>query len=264
MRRINYGGPLAPSRQTLHHLHRAHLLAIPFENLDVQLRHKRPFTIDAVYEKIVEERRGGWCYEMNGLFGWALRELGFKVDYIAGAVNRQKNGDAALMNHLALIVHLERPYLADVGFGNGLSSPMPLEEGSHRDGRFEFKLTKDGDWWRFYNDRESGSTFDFTEAPHEYAQFEHKARLMASTAESTFVQNLVAMKLLEDGKVELINTMFRRQDENGISEETAPNAGALACILREHFALESPRVEALWQRAAAQHKTWLRKRIRGF
>lgn len=228
------------------------------------MRERRPFTIDAVYEKIVEGRRGGWCYEMNGLFGWALRELGFKVDYIAGAVNRQKNGDRALMNHLALIVHLDRPFLADVGFGNGLLSPMPLTEGAFHDGRFEFKLTRDGDWWRFHNHRHNAFTYDFTEEPHAYERFEHKARMMATTAESPFVQNLVVAKLTDDGMVTLTNAALQIFSSAQILEETAPNAEALAQILSGHFGLEVRAIQALWNRVSSQQKTWTLKRLRGF
>lgn len=264
MRRINYGGPLNPSRQTLHNLHRAHLLAIPFENIDVQVRERRPFTIDTAYEKLVEQQRGGWCYEMNGLFGWALRELGFDVVYVAGAVNRQKNGDRALMNHLALIVRLDQPFLADVGFGNGLLAPIPLREGTHDDGRYQFRLTREGEWWRFHNHKFQPMTYDFTEEPHRYEQFEHKARLMATTAESPFVQNLVVTRLLEDGMVQLVNAAFQRHDANEMVEETAPNAAELARILKDHFGLQTDRIEALWQRVSSQHKTWVRKRVRGF
>ncbi len=263
LRRIAYGGPLAPSRQTLRNLHRAHVLAIPFENLDVQLNVRRPFDLDTVFQKIVDERRGGWCYEMNGLFGWALRELGFNADFVAGAVNREKRGDAALMNHLLLIVHLDQPFLADVGFGNGTLLPAPLKEGIFSDGRFEFRLTREGEWWRFHNHRWDGSTFDFTEEPYAYEAFEPKARLLATTAESPFVQNLVVSRLTDYGMVTLRNAVLQMQSDTGMNEETAPNAEALARILKEHFELETD-MNALWPRVASQHKVWLRKRIRGF
>ncbi len=264
LRRINYGGPLSPSRQTLRNLHRAHLLAIPFENLDVQLGVRRSFDLDTVFKKIVDERRGGWCYEMNGLFGWALRELGFDVDFAGGAVHREKNGDVALMNHLVLIVHLDKTFLADVGFGNGMLTPAALEEGLFSDGRFEFRLTRDGEWWRFHNHRQDGSTYDFTEQPRAYEEFEPKARLLATTAESPFVQNLIVTKLTDRGMVRLTNAALQIQSDTGMSEETAPNADALARILNEHFDLETDRMSALWTRVASQHKAWLRSRMRGF
>ncbi len=83
-------------------LHAAHLRAIPYENLDVQFG--RPVTIErpAIFEKIVGRHRGGWCYEMNGLFGWALDALGFKVTRATGAVMREMFGDPTLRNHLVL------------------------------------------------------------------------------------------------------------------------------------------------------------------
>jgi N-hydroxyarylamine O-acetyltransferase len=240
------------------------LLAIPFENLDVQLGVRRTFDLDTVFEKIVDEGRGGWCYEMNGLFGWALRELGFDVDFIAGAVNRQKNGDAALMNHLMLIVRLDRPFLADVGFGNGMLTPALLQEGVFSDSRFDFRLTRDGDWWRFHNHRYNGQTFDFTEEPRAYEDFEPKARMLATTAESPFVQNLVVHKLTDDGMVSLTNAVLQKQTTSEMTEQSAPTAEALAQILKEHFDLETDQMHALWPRVASQHKVWLRKRIRGF
>ena len=264
LERIGYGGPLSLTRMTLHNLHRAHLLAIPFENLDVQMRERRPFTIEAAYEKIVEERRGGWCYEMNGVFAWVLRQLGFKVDLVAGAVNRNKNGDKALMNHLALIVHLEKPYLADVGFGNGMLGPTPLREGPFDDGRFQFRLTREGEWWRFHNHRHNGQSYDFTEHPHEYRDFEHKARMLATTAESPFVQNLVVGKLTDDGLITLTNAALQDYSNKQIAEETAPNAAELARILHDYFNLRVDNIEALWNRVSSQQKNMTKRKLRGF
>jgi len=264
LRRIGYGGPLSPTRPTLHNLHRAHLLAIPFENIDVQMRIRPTFDIDATFEKIVERGRGGWCYEMNGLFAWALRELGFSLDMIGAAVGRTKSGEKALMNHLALIVHLDQPYLADVGFGNGMLVPTPLRVGAFNDGRFDFRLTHERDWWRFHNHRHNGSTYDFTERPYDYSAFEHKARMLAATAESPFVQNLVVGRLTEDGMVFLTNAALQRFNGNEIAEETAPNARELERILRDYFGLEVERIEALWNRVASQQRNMTKRKLRGF
>jgi len=264
LRRINYGGPLAPSRQTLHGLHRAHLLAIPFENVDIQLRVRPTLDTDAIYEKIVAQGRGGWCYEMNALFGWALRELGFRADYVAGAVNRQRSGEKALMNHLALVVHVGSDYLADVGFGNGTLAPLPLREGTFNDGRFDFRLSKHGDWWRFHNHRHNGATYDFTERAYELADFEAKMRMLATTSESPFVQHLVLGQLTEDGMITLTNAALQIHRAKEIVEETAPNARELDRILREHFRLEVGEIDALWNRVSSQHKNWIRKKVRGF
>src|ERR1700753_3713812 len=104
LRRIGLPGPLPPTLETLRRVHAAHLRAIPYENIDVQLG--RPVTIEraAIFDKIVNRRRGGWCYEMNGLLGWALGELGFKVTRATGAVMREMFGQATEANHLVLRV----------------------------------------------------------------------------------------------------------------------------------------------------------------
>src|SRR5215212_4496121 len=100
LERIGYDGALAPDLPTLTALHRAHVLAIPFENLDVQLG--RPPTLDpaAIFAKLVTARRGGWCYEQNGLFGRVLAGLGFTVTRMSGGVMRAERGEATMGGHL--------------------------------------------------------------------------------------------------------------------------------------------------------------------
>ncbi len=90
--RIDYHGPLEPTAETLRQLHRAHMLAVPFENLDIHL--DRPIMLDdaALFSKIVERRRGGFCYEMNGLFAALLGALGFRIDKLAAGVTREGGG----------------------------------------------------------------------------------------------------------------------------------------------------------------------------
>src|SRR5512135_3562244 len=85
--RINYKGTVEPTPSTLRSLHRAHMLAVPFENLDIVPLH-REIHLDepALWEKIVLRRRGGFCYELNGLFAWLLRHCGFDVTYLNGRV----------------------------------------------------------------------------------------------------------------------------------------------------------------------------------
>ena len=130
--RIGFAGEPRPDLATLSALHRAHLMAIPYESLDVQLG--RPLTPDpdAAFEKIVVRRRGGWCYEMNGLFGLALEAIGFRVTRLAGGVMREVLGDVQVGNHLVLRVDLDRPWIADVGFGDGTLEPFPLQAGPFR------------------------------------------------------------------------------------------------------------------------------------
>ena len=264
LRRINYGGPLSPTRQTLHNLHRAHLLAIPFENIEVQFKRVPSLDIERIYEKIVVAKHGGWCFEMNSLFAWALREIGFTVDIAGASVEREKHPSRARINHMVLIVRLDQPFLADVGFGNGSLTPLPLRPGSYNDTRFEFHLTRDGEWWRFHNHRYDGTTYDFLETPLQLEDFQQENDWLATSPESYFVQNLVCARLTDDGIVKLTNALLEHTTTTAIKEEAAVNADALQRILRERFELEVVRIGELWDRVSAEHRAMLRKRIRGF
>ena len=89
---------------------------------------------------------------MNGLLAWALEEIGFKVTRMAGGVMRVVHGDANVGNHLVLRIDLDRPYLADVGFGDGMLEPVPIKEHLFRHDFLDYRLEDLGDrWWRFHN-----------------------------------------------------------------------------------------------------------------
>ena len=141
--RIGLAGRPATDLEGFTALHRAHLLAIPFENLDIQLGWPVSLVPGLIFDKLVMSRRGGWCYEMNGLFGWALGELGFRVNRATGSVAREVRGPAFDGNHLVLRVALEEgAYLADVGFGDGPREPVALREGEIRSGGFTYALSR--------------------------------------------------------------------------------------------------------------------------
>jgi N-hydroxyarylamine O-acetyltransferase len=95
----------------------AHLLAVPFENLDVQLGVAVSTRPEDAYEKVVRRRRGGWCFELNGLFKWALTEIGFEVQSLAGVVGRVASEPPQEPDHLLLRVDCDEPLFVDVGFG---------------------------------------------------------------------------------------------------------------------------------------------------
>src|SRR5438270_8745174 len=107
LNRIDYTGPRDVSAETLRGLHQAHLLAIPFENLDVHL--KRAIVLDEqkLVSKVVDERRGGICYELNSSFCSLLRALGFRVSILSAGVARDEGGFDPPFDHMALLVHLE-------------------------------------------------------------------------------------------------------------------------------------------------------------
>jgi N-hydroxyarylamine O-acetyltransferase len=127
--RIRYEGPATPNAETLRSLHRAHMFAVPFENLDISLGREIICDERRFLNKIVTERRGGFCYEMNGAFAALLRALGFKVTLLSARVSGDDGSDGPEFDHLALRVELDQPWLADVGFGDSFVEPLLLEPG---------------------------------------------------------------------------------------------------------------------------------------
>ena len=264
LRRIAYGGPMSPSLQTLRALHRAHLRAIPYENIDVQLGRSVQLDVDRTYEKIVTNRRGGWCYEMNGLFAWALREMGFTVELLGAGVNEHGAGPNPMMAHAVLRVNLDVPYLADVGFGNGFFLPLPLREGTHTDGLFEYRLERTAEGWRFHNQAQTDDGYEFTEQPFAFDDFEEMCAWQQTSSDSSFVQNLVCHRYTDEGVTTLRGAVLRTYTPRGTHDEIAQSKLQLAEILDRHFDLRPPEIDELWEHVAERHKAWLKKKLRGF
>ena len=127
LERIAYSGSTKPTAATLRAIHRAHLFAVPFENLDIALGRKIVADEARVLDKVVRHRRGGFCYELNSAFAALLRALGFVVTLLSARAARPNGGEGPEFDHLALRVALEQPWLADVGFGAAPSLPAEVE-----------------------------------------------------------------------------------------------------------------------------------------
>ena len=125
--RIAYRGSLALNAETLRQLHLAHLLTVPFENLSIHLGEPIVLDDEALFDKVVRRRRGGFCYEWNGLFAALLRALGFSVTMISAGVINASGEVSPEFDHMALLVHLDQCWLADVGFGDLFRQPLSLE-----------------------------------------------------------------------------------------------------------------------------------------
>jgi N-hydroxyarylamine O-acetyltransferase len=255
--RIGIDEPPPTTLEGLTLLHRAHLLSVPFENLDVQLGH--PVTIDRepIFEKIVGRRRGGWCFEMNGVFGWALSELGFRVTRLSGGVMREMNGALAEGNHLVLRVDLdEGVYLADVGFGDGPITPMPLRKGAFIANGFRYGLTPLGeDWWRL-TDHVSPTplTYDVKIAPADEAQLAGQCAMLQTAPASPFVQNLVVQRQREGGITILRGRVLRQVRPDGADERLLESADDLLAVLSGEFGLAVPEAASLWPKIVERHE----------
>ena len=255
LKRIGFEGTPRADLPTLCRVHRAHAQHIPYENLDVQLG--RPVSRDAarIYDKIVEGRRGGWCYEQNGLLAWGLEEIGFRLTRLAGGVRRAELGDQVIGNHLVLLVHLEVDYLADAGFGDGLVEPVPLRAGMITQGPSSFDLEKlNGDWWRFHGDPRNGElSFDFETTSADGAVLERQCQWLQSAPDSVFVQNAIVQRHLGNRHAALRGCLLRIVGHAGETRELG-SADEYVATLAETFGIELPEAASLWPRIQARHR----------
>ena len=231
--RIGLDAPPPVTAAGLDLVHRAQAAHIPYEGLDVQLGVPLDLDPARIFGKLVRQRRGGWCYETNGLLSWALTELGFSVTRCTAGVYRRERGDAALGNHLTLIVALDQDWLCDLGLGDGLRGPIPLREGTHRDGAFEFRLERltDG-YWRFHNHSlGSPETFDFTTAPADETLLQRQNDHLQRDPASHFVLNAEAVRMTSTGSVTLLGRVLRRQDKTGLTKSLIASPDHLADVL---------------------------------
>lgn len=191
--RIGYDGPAAPTLDVLRDVHRAHACGIAYENLDVIQQVPVDQDIERIFTKIVTNGRGGWCYEMNGLLGWALTGIGFDVTRMCGGVMRAERGDEALGNHLVLKVNLDGPWIADVGLGDGIVEPIPLTQDqlTQHGRQVRFEELSPGEW-RFHN-RANGMppSFDVFDRTADEALLARTCAALQDDPESMFRQNLV-------------------------------------------------------------------------
>ncbi len=225
--RIGYRGPHDVSAETLRELHRAHLLAVPFENLDILVG--RPIILDEekVIRKIVEERRGGVCYELNGAFCVLLRALGFKVSMLSAGVARDEGGFDPPFDHMTLLVQLEQRWLADVGFGDLFREPLLLDERSEqvqKEGAYRLLEAdehvilqrSEGDLWK--------PQYRFTLEPHDFAEFADMCHYHQTSPESPFTQRRTCSRATLDGRItitetRLITTIGQEKQELDLASE---------------------------------------------
>ncbi len=146
LRRLGLSRAERPSLPFLTRLQRRHLLRVPFENLDIFWGRPIPLDVHRAWSKVVELRRGGFCYELNALFAAALSAMGFQVSLLSARVWRKHEQTwGPEYDHLTLSVTLDQTYLVDVGFGDAFRAPMPLSTVVQSDVSGKYRLVQ-GEW----------------------------------------------------------------------------------------------------------------------
>jgi N-hydroxyarylamine O-acetyltransferase len=239
--RIGYTGSETPTPDTLRAIHHAHLLTVPFENLDIPLGRKIVVDEEAILHKIVERRRGGFCYELNGAFAALLRALGFQTTLLSARVARDAGGEGPEFDHLTLRVDLEEPWLADVGFGESFLEPLRLESGREQaDPVGTFRLVQLGERLQLEKAETNGSwkrQYSFTQQPRSLHDFAGMCHYHQTSPESHFTQNRICSRATPDGRItlsgmKLIVTRLGHREERVLSSEAD-----WADAFQEHFGI---------------------------
>lgn len=243
LKRIAYAGDLTPSIKTLRAMQLAHLTAVPFENLSIHMNEPIVLNETALFDKLVERRRGGFCYELNGLFSALLRTLGFQVDRLAASVAYEGGARYSQnFSHMTLLVTLEDRWLVDVGFGDSFRQPLRLDEageqaqfGRHyriesENGTFTMWEQKEGEAWQ--------PQYRFTAQPYEFPDYAHMCHYHQTSPESRFTQNQICSLATANGRITLSDRCFIRTTLNGERDEREiPDEDEYARLLHQHFGI---------------------------
>ncbi len=243
-RRIRFSGELKPDFATVKVLMQQHLRTIPFENLNVLAGKSISLKPEDIVDKLIHQRRGGYCYEMNGLFALALTALGLEYQWVAARplfypVRRPRT-------HAALIVELEGvEWLLDLGFGSyGIREPMrldllnqPVKQGydqfmlsQEADGDLAVQALVDGVWIKQYG---------FNRSPVEWVDFAPANWMNSTHPEAIFTQKNVIVLFTATGRKLLFGQLFKEYKAGQVSQITV-QAEQIGPVLEQEFNLIKP------------------------
>ncbi|MER5205795.1 arylamine N-acetyltransferase [Streptomyces sp. NPDC002825] len=236
-------GELVPDVRTLTALHRAHVSAIPFENLDVALERNVPLDLKSLQGKLVERRRGGYCYEQNSLFAAVLERIGFRVAG-RGARNRSRGAALPPVTHALLVVTVDgEQWLADVGFGwQGPLEPVPLRDGARvEQGGWTFGIGVEDEGIHVLRSlRPEGWTDLYAFSPQALypGDFTVMNHYSSSHPQSRFLGQVVAQRPGADVRKALVRERLSMTRTDGSAEERTVGVAELAATLEAEFGIE--------------------------
>ena len=248
--RFNASAYKEVSLENLEKLQNLHLQHIPFENLDVIRKEPIYLNLPRIYKKIVSNNRGGYCYELNGLFHWLLTDLGYDVHFVSATVLRATGKWAKPNTHAALVVILDQPYLVDVGFGAATPRlPVPLNEQEKSDVAATYSIKKyDGEQLAHHAStdilfdliRKSSSEerilYRFNSEPKVFDDFHEGSVFNQVSKDSSFTHTDVVTRATPTGRISLSDQTLTIY-ENGVQEKTELTAADKTRVLKDLFSI---------------------------
>ena len=197
---------MKPDVQSLCALHRAHMFSVPFENLDIHLGRPITLSLPLLFEKIVRNRRGGFCYELNGAFEWLLGQCGFQTRLLSAQVFHNEVPSPEF-DHMLLLVELgggDGPYIADVGFGDSFVDPLALSTTPQPQRDRAYRLLRSGERWTLQmreRDARWRSQYAFCLTRRNLKDFESRCRFQQTSPQSSFTQKCFCSRAHSSGRV---------------------------------------------------------------
>ncbi len=225
-------------------LQEQHLLTVPFENLDLHLKNKIVLEEDRIYEKIVSCGRGGFCYEINGLFCWLLRSLGFTASMVSVRVYMPRiDRFSPEFDHMGLLVDLEKTYLVDVGFGDSVRKPIALPDGIVEDISGMYRVQTFGSSSDAYvlQKQENNSwqhVYSFTAHPRMISDFNEMCTFHQTSSESHFTQEIICTMATKNGRVSLSDNFLTITDGSSKKKIKVVSDKDYKHKLRDHFGIQ--------------------------
>lgn len=230
-----------PDLESLERLQRAHLTAVPFENLHVFGRRRVRTDVEWSIPKIVDAGRGGWCFELNGAFHWLLVELGFAAELRGATVLLDGPSASPQPNHATIEVALDHRYLVDVGFGDSFIRPLRLDDESDQDGgtgRYRFELADGFTTLQFLEGGGWVDQYRFRREALDHVAFAPASDHLSSSDQLKWRSNPFATRLLDGGpdRVTLLHDRLKFK-RDGAWTESVVTKDAWADALHEWFGL---------------------------
>ena len=245
--RIGFRGAAEPTVETVHALVAAHNRSIPFENLDPLMGIPvADLSVAALTDKLVHRRRGGYCYEHNGLMGYVLAELGFGVERLAGRVVwLNPDGPLPAQTHNVLSVTMpggDGPLLVDVGFGGQtLTSPIRLQPGPVQETRHEpYRIRERGDFYQLEAQvrGEWQPLYIFTTRPQPRIDLEVGSWYVSTHPDSFFVTGVTAALVTDDARYNLRGRNLAIHSADGTDKIRFETAAEVLEALTDRFGID--------------------------
>ncbi len=233
-----------PSIKYLRHLHRNHLYNIPFENLDIHLGREITLDTNRIFEKVVTDLRGGFCYELNGIFQQLLLKLGYYVTIISARTYGENGTLGDEFDHLLLLASFEdKEWLVDVGFGDLCLAPIEFKLGGMQmDGNKYFRIEETPDRKYILQSSTDGEHFSnqylFSKKERQFVEFVAKCHYHQTSPQSIFTRKKVITKATKEGRITLTDKKFIIHKLGEKLEEAILNQDQFDTKLVQHFNIQ--------------------------